>query len=486
MKKKHLLIILLILFPFINFSQDGTLDPSFGNDGYVFTDFYGQEDIPHEIGEQSDNKLIVIGSVTNGSDYLCTITRYHSEGEIDTTFGVNGSVELFGESYCVFSNLQIQNDDKIIVSGKLGDELIIMRFQSNGIFDPNFGTNGIVTFNFTNGFQSIKSTILLDDEKILLIGESEDTVNIIKYNQNGIIDSTFGNNGVISFATELDSRVFEGKIQNDGKILVSARYTDANWDDYIIFYRFLENGDLDLTFGNEGAFDPNISFGFIYANPIEIDDSNRIVAAFGTYDEMLETYDSSVYRLHPDGEIDNTFGNNGFHNLGSFSPSKIIIQPNNRILIGGGYSFFEGSSTAIKRVLENGSIDSNFLTINELELQRASFSLLNSGKIIALSNTFWFQGPENYVLTRYNNDPLGIEEQQLEKFSVYPNPSNGVFKIQHDYLASETPYQITDITGKLIQTGKLSEEQSNIDLTQVQQGIYLLNVSGSTFKLVKN
>jgi len=228
MKNKHLLIILLTLLPFITFSQDGVLDTSFGTDGYVFTDFYDQEDVPFDIGEQSDGKLIVIGSVVNGSDYLCTITRYHIDGEIDTTFGVNGSVESFGESYCVFSNLQIQNDDKIIVSGVLGDDLLLMRFLPNGTLDSNFGTNGIVTFNFNNGFQLIKSTILLDDEKILLVGGSDDTVNLIKYQQNGTIDSTFGENGITSFATELDSRVFEGKVRIDGKILVSARYTDAN------------------------------------------------------------------------------------------------------------------------------------------------------------------------------------------------------------------------------------------------------------------
>ncbi len=485
MKNKHLLIILLTLLPFITFSQDGVLDTSFGTDGYVFTDFYDQEDVPFDIGEQSDGKLIVIGSVVNGSDYLCTITRYHIDGEIDTTFGVNGSVESFGESYCVFSNLQIQNDDKIIVSGVLGDDLLLMRFLPNGTLDSNFGTNGIVTFNFNNGFQLIKSTILLDDEKILLVGESDDTVNLIKYQQNGTIDSTFGENGITSFATELDSRVFEGKVRIDGKILVSARYTDANYDDHIIFLRFLENGSIDSVFGDDGIFNPNITFGFIYANPIAIDDSNRIVAAFGTYDEMLETYDSNSYRLHPDGGIDDTYGNNGFQNLGSFSPSRIIIQPNNRILIGGGYSFFEGSSTTIKRVLENGSIDSSFSTIFE-DLQRSNFSLLNSGKIIGLSNTYWFQGPEDFVLTRYNNDPLGIEDQQLEKFSVYPNPSNGIFKIQHDFLAAETAYQVTDVLGKIITTGYLKNDQTEINLTTVKAGVYFLSASNKTIKLIKN
>jgi uncharacterized delta-60 repeat protein len=485
MNNKRLLIIFILLFPFFCFSQDGTLDTSFGIDGYVQTDFYENDDVPHEIGEQSNGKLIVIGSVVNGSDYLCTITRYLPDGGIDPTFGINGSVESFGESYCQFSNLQIQNDDKIIVSGELGDELLMMRFLPNGILDSTFGTNGVVTFNFTNGFQLIKSTILLDEEKILLIGESENAINLIKYHQNGTIDSTFGENGITSFATELDSRVFEGKVRSDGKILVSARYTDANYDDHIIFLRFLENGSLDLTFGDEGFFNPNITFGFIYANPIALDDSNRIVVAYGTYDEMLEIYSSSTYRIQPDGGLDETFGNNGFQNLGSFSPSKIIIQTNNRILIGGGYSFFEGSSTTIKRVLENGNMDSSFSTIFE-DLQRSNFSLLNSGKIIGLSNTFWFQGHQDFVLSRYNNDPLGIEDQQLEKFSVFPNPSNGIFKIQHDYLAAETPYLITDILGKTITKGYLKNDQTEINLTTMKTGVYFLSASNKTIKLLKN
>jgi hypothetical protein len=104
----------------------------------------------------------------------------------------------------------------------------------------------------------------------------------------------------------------------------------------------------------------------------------------------------------------------------------------------------------MKRLLGNGIFDASFTNILVLFAQHSSFLLLNSGKIIGLGSTFWFDGPQDFVLSRYNNDPLGIEDQHLEKLSVFPNPSNGTFKIQHDYLAAETPYLITDVLGKII------------------------------------
>src|SRR6476659_4153790 len=87
--------LLLIAFFFTalslsSFSQSGTLDQDFGNQGKVVTNL-GVDEMGTCTAKQADGKILVAGSVTgNGipSDFL--IIRYNSNGTIDSSFGKKG------------------------------------------------------------------------------------------------------------------------------------------------------------------------------------------------------------------------------------------------------------------------------------------------------------------------------------------------------------------------------------------------------------
>lgn len=135
----------------------------------------------------------------------------------------------------------------------------------------------------------------------------------------------------------------------------------------------------------------------------------------------------------------------------------------------------------------DGSIDPSFITAGSNYIMGpANVLLLNSGKILIAGSNIWYDWPVDIILQQFHNDPLGIEDHPLENFSIYPNPSNGFFNINHDYIISETPYQITDITGKVIQTGKLTGEQTVLNLSAVQSGMYLLTSNNNSYRLIKN
>lgn len=80
----------------------------------------------------------------------------------------------------------------------------------------------------------------------------------------------------------------------------------------------------------------------------------------------------------------------------------------------------------------------------------------------------------------------GIDTQSLENgFSVYPNPSNGLYTVEVPVVCTIT---ITDITGKTIEAAVYDH---TVDIQNVPAGIYLLNArteSGITLtrKLIKN
>lgn len=75
------------------------------------------------------------------------------------------------------------------------------------------------------------------------------------------------------------------------------------------------------------------------------------------------------------------------------------------------------------------------------------------------------------------NSVLGVSEYELENsFSIYPNPSNGKFTIKSS-LNDSIPYQVYDVTGKLVLSNSFSNVSNMIDLSNNSQGIYIFKIS---------
>ncbi len=81
-----------------------------------------------------------------------------------------------------------------------------------------------------------------------------------------------------------------------------------------------------------------------------------------------------------------------------------------------------------------------------------------------------------------------IDENELNLVSVYPNPTNGLFTIEL-MNAGQISLLLTDAQGKII-TSRTIQQTENIDITELETGIYFLTVSNDqgeqVLRIVKN
>src|SRR5438093_876118 len=84
-------VMVLIMTGQIARAADGDLDPTFGNEGKVLTDFDHSTDIADAVAIQADGKLVVVGTTYRDNDFSnedFAVARYNPDGTLDKTFGV--------------------------------------------------------------------------------------------------------------------------------------------------------------------------------------------------------------------------------------------------------------------------------------------------------------------------------------------------------------------------------------------------------------
>ena len=90
------------------------------------------------------------------------------------------------------------------------------------------------------------------------------------------------------------------------------------------------------------------------------------------------------------------------------------------------------------------------------------------------------------------DDPMNIEisfqpKQQALSFTIFPNPSDGIFTLKIiDETNSETPYHLTilNVLGKKILETEILNANTQLELTKYTNGIYFLQLNNQTQKLI--
>mgnify|MGYP003376536965 CR=1 FL=1 len=92
---------------------------------------------------------------------------------IDSTFGNKGIVlTSTGNGNDVANSVAFQNDGKIIVAGNNNNDIVLVRYNIDGKIDNTFGNNGIEVTNLGGSTDIGASLVILPDNKIIVGGYS--------------------------------------------------------------------------------------------------------------------------------------------------------------------------------------------------------------------------------------------------------------------------------------------------------------------------
>ena len=369
------LLIGLLMFPLhVGAQGPGDLDPSFGVDGMVTTDFGdGTDEIARAIALQSDGKIVVAGTFDNfQSNEDFALARYLSSGALDPSFGSEGTVITdFGAEETVTA-LAIQPDGKIVVAGFSENsvsfsisDIALARYLPNGTLDSSFGGDGMVTTDFS-AREVAHALVIQPNGKIVVAGSSANLslfshdMALVRYLPNGTLDSSFGINGMVTtdFGDGQAAALALAR-QPDGK-LVAAGYTVGGHG--MALARYLPNGTLDSSFGGDGMVTTDFGAREVaYALVIQ-PDSKIVVAGGGA---IVNDNDVALARYRPNGSLDPSFDSDGMVTTdfvgGDDSASGLVLQPDGKIVVAGVAVDVSGNNDfALARYHPNGSLDETF------------------------------------------------------------------------------------------------------------------------------
>lgn len=361
------------------------------------------------VAMQSDGKIVAAGdSYNDNNGWSFALVRYNSNGSLDTTFGTGGKV--LTNIGAGIRDIVIQGDGKIVAAGYSyvsPNNFVLVRYNSNGSLDTNFGSGGMVLTTLGGGVSAL--AVQATDGKIVAAGYSFNGIGndfaLARYNTNGTIDTTFGFGGtVITASGGMGGGASDVAIQSGGNILAAG-------GSYLI--RYNSNGMLDITF--------NPVSGMVYTGPayeqtsVVTQADGKILAAgsinnVGAYNLALTRYNSI------DGFPDFSFDTDGTAITIAFSPYKwgaTSVVPLGSNIVVAGYSPYQ---FVLARYTSTGFPDTTFATGGALLATGGSYWSNDSvvrniavqttdGKIVLVGSSYKDDASGyDFALARLNSD----------------------------------------------------------------------------------
>ena len=450
-----------------------------------------------------DGTILVLGSSSN----RFSVAKYTSSGILDTSFNTTGKL-LLTQAIVVSSSVstviahlmprtKALSDGSILLAGTSAADFAIIKLRANGTNELTFDADGLVTINnddesssvlltkadgsivtggvsyvtaTTNykirqvelsaagvvlsnsikdlylGYNNEKEMIILPDGKFLVLANIP-FASLIKYNQDGSVDATFGNFGVVNLLPTVGV-LTDLSFTYNNKILIGVNTN---------VIRLNIDGSFDLSFNGSGMLDlaPLTNYDFQNLDVLFSLPNNQILASSEYYNSPIAgDFIFAALKLNENGTIDTSFANNGFFtqkintnpvfNVTEYG-RQIHLQTDNKLVFVGS-SFITSNprkqNSFSLRMSLSGVLDNSYGTagVTYISLPYDSFAyrscLLSDNKLL--------------IGSYQNTNTLTIK---LDENGQYDN-SFGMNGIANDIAGTYNTSMTLQPNGKILKAGK--------------------------------
>ena len=461
-------------------AQSVVLDSAFGINGIAITPSVSSSEIIAST-IQLDGKIVAAGYLNNSSgNYHFQVARYNPNGTLDNMFGIGGIVNTTINIADMPYAMALQADGKIVVAGNARFNAappfiyhsVIVRYNIDGTLDNTFGTGGITTTAVDPTEDGISSIAIQSDGKILAGGYAGKQFLIMRYSTNGILDTGFGNGGIVLTTLEDQASIYSIALQNDGKILAAGTTGDISNFKFALA-RYNSDGSIDIGFGNNGNIktDFDVSCYDIATSMALLPDGKVLLAGYSECGEAL------FAKYNSDGTINSGFGNGGKTSLNTCPP----VPPNGlAMLLNGGFVTCGSKSNAsydysLSFFNADGSSDSTngdiVVDVSSSTDYAQCVSVQSDGKIIVGgSSRDSASSPSHFTLVRFSTGISAVKDYSHADFElkIYPNPFHEkvTFTINGSDKHQQYELKIHDLLGREVRqyhaTGDFEIERGNL------------------------
>lgn len=357
----------------------------------------------------------------------------------------------------------VDGDGKMDVLAS-GHEKLIWYRNVDG--QGSFGPEQLIDYQQYSDMETVHAADIDGDGDLDVFGHLSSNILFWKEN-NGT--GGFGPRQIISQQYVLSDSIVTADMDNDGDLDLVVCY----WGDGVIVW--YENMDGQGSFSTDKLVDTLLAPDQVDVADFDNDgDMDIVTLDYGT--------DEVMWYENMDGQ-------------GTFGSKQVISNSVDRA--------FSLKATDIDADGDMDVLATSYSTATLWLFQNQGNGNFNNGQpfasevrspIFVTADDFNGDGKMDVLAPSYSNDeiiwfdnrgPLGIEENNANLFSIYPNPTNGLLIINSASTVSEI--SVYNNLGQLLFTSK---EKNQIDISTLSQGIYFAKIKGEngqteTKKVVK-
>ncbi|TND06961.1 MAG: hypothetical protein FD123_3425 [Bacteroidetes bacterium] len=442
--------------------------PSFGQNGTTRFDFGGMDySTAREVRRCAGGDWLVLGTgyAMSNTDYapFC-ITRLHSNGTIDSSFGNSGTAYVSFYGGLEFPGaLKTDSAGRILLAGGSYDTIgnhnvpVAGRFFADAQADSSFGGTGKQVIDFTLGLQALRiipenntepqhltggevyDLLSLPGGGMLVAGSYGPDCFVAKFKENGELDSNFHFTGYHVFQIEAlyNNRAEKALLLPDGSVLLGIAVDKSTDRDYHFVRISPVNG---AVLGSEYA---DFSSNEDRLSDLALTPAGAVVAAGRSMTPahaILPGYRSDWFTVNVIGD---------YQQLAQQQKFMIAFD-----------SLYQSGASAL--------------------------AVQSDGTIVCAGFVFTaVPGRTDAALLALDASALGGESEisagSKYRLQVFPNPFEHTVDVALPASGEKSRITVSDIAGKIIfETDAEGENNHRVDLRNFPAGIYLCRVTGAT------